>query len=172
MFVKELKTRYDGSVAEYECRFVRQRDHELVLLYEIPQSFQMELAGESLQIPAGTLTVAYYWTERPYNVYHWRTADGIYLGSYFNIVKDTAFGDGTVSYTDMIVDLMVMPSGSYTILDEDELPEPLPRFEQGYVKDSLERLISELGDVIRYLKGETDQLIQDGSIREIALRPS
>lgn len=168
MYVKERKTRYDGSVAEYECRFVRQRDHELVLLYEIPQSFQMAVAGRPFRIPAGTFTVAYYWTQRPYNVYHWRTADGTYLGSYFNIVRDTVFGQGMVSYTDMIVDLMVMPDGSYTVLDQDELPEPLLHFEQGYVKESLEHLITELDDVIQYLEDETDQLIGEGFIREIA----
>lgn len=139
-----------------------------MLLYKIPRSFNMIVADRTLHIPSGTVTVAYYWEERPYNVYHWRTPDGTYLGSYFNIVKETSIAKSGVSYTDMIIDVMVMPDGSYTVLDEEELPEPLNVFEKGFVKRSLEQLLADLDRLVHYLRNETDRLIAEGKIEEIA----
>lgn len=42
-----------------------------------------------------------------------------------------------VSFEDLILDIMVLPSGEYFILDEDELDEPLEQFEDGYVEKAL-----------------------------------
>lgn len=167
MYIRERKTRYDGSVAEYPCRLVRRREHEVVLLYRIPDSFQMEAGERHVHIPSGTLTVAYYWNNRPYNVYHWRSPEGTYLGSYFNIVRHTQFGEREVSYTDMIVDVYAFPDGRYVILDEDELPEPLPAFEGGAVYRAVQQLIGEMEDVTNYLLSATDALIASGAITEI-----
>jgi len=90
-----------------------------------------------LIIPKGSYTIAYYWKDRPYNLYVWRDIKGKYLGSYFNIVKNTQIKDEVVSFEDLIIDIMVLPNGEYFILDEDELPEPLGNFEGGYVKEAL-----------------------------------
>ena len=40
-------------------------------------------------------------------------------------------------FEDLIIDILVLPSGEYFILDEDELPEPLESFEDGYVAEAL-----------------------------------
>lgn len=129
----------------------------------------MIAADRTLYIPSGTVTIAYYWDGRPYNVYHWRTPDGRYLGSYFNIVKETSIVENGVSYTDMIIDVMVMPDGSYAVLDEEELPEPLNVFENGFVKRSLEQLLDEVDGLVHYLRNETDRLIAEGKIQGIAI---
>ena len=42
-----------------------------------------------------------------------------------------------MSFEDLIIDILVLPSGEYFILDEDELPEPLEGFEGGYVNEAL-----------------------------------
>lgn len=167
MHVIERKKRYDGTVTEYRCRLVRRREREMVLLYAIPQPFKLNAASWTVHIPAGTYTVAYYWEHLPYNVYHWRTPAGISLGSYFNIVKDTCIAENCVSYTDMIVDVMVMPNGDYAVLDEDELPAPLDVFENGRVKSSVDQLLRHLDEVMRYLYEETDRLIEAGNIKGI-----
>ena len=36
-----------------------------------------------------------------------------------------------MSFEDLIIDILVLPSGEYFILDEDELPEPIEVFEGG-----------------------------------------
>ena len=42
-----------------------------------------------------------------------------------------------MSFEDLIIDILVLPSGEYFILDEDELPESLEEFEDGYVNEAL-----------------------------------
>lgn len=168
MNITERKTRYDGSVSEYNCRFVRRKEQELVLVYKIPKQFHIEAGNRTVDIPSGSVTVAYYWEDHPYNVYHWRTPDGMYLGSYFNIVKDTSISEKTVSYVDLIVDLMVWPDGFHAVLDLDELPEPLAAFENGSVERGLQQLIDRKAEMVDYLINETDRLIIDGFIKEIA----
>ncbi len=61
----------------------------------------------------------------------------MYVGSYFNVVKNTQITDELVSFEDLIIDILVLPSGEYFILDEDELPESLEEFEDGYVNEAL-----------------------------------
>lgn len=169
MKILERKVRYDGTVSEYECQVVKREREELVLLYEIQQGFRMKMNGQQVHIPAETITVGFYWEDRPYNVYHWRTKEGTYLGSYFNMVKDTTISGQTVSYVDLIVDLMVLPDGSHAVLDLDELPEEFSAFENGSVKRDLQRLLERKGPIIDYLINETDRLISEQSITSIQL---
>ena len=93
-----------------------------------------------LTIPKGSYTIAYYWENHPYNLYIWRDEKGNYLGSYFNIVKNTYMTDELVSFKDLLIDIMVLPNGEYFILDKDELPESLDQFENGYVIHALNSL--------------------------------
>lgn len=139
-----------------------------MLLYQIPDNFRLEAGEQSVKIPAGTYTIAFYWQDRPYNVYHWRTPAGTYLGSYFNIVSDTEIAEKMVSYTDMIIDVMVLPDGSYTVLDEDELSVPLQEFAGGAVAQHLNQLIAQLDSLHTYIKEETDREIEKGNIKGIS----
>lgn len=167
MHMLERKRRYDGTVAEYACRFIRREGQELILLYVVPESFRIEAVHETVHIPPGTVTVAYYWEERPYNAYHWRAPDGTYLGTYFNLVRETAIAHNAVTYEDLIVDIMVLPSGHHAVLDLDELPQPLSRFEHGDVARHVRELIEAKDEIVRYLMRETDRLIAARQIHEI-----
>lgn len=168
MLIRERKVRYDGSIAEYDCRIVKRKERSLVLLYEIPYEFHIDAGGRTVHIPPKTMTVGFYWEDRPYNVYHWRTKAGAYLGSYFNLVRDTSILERTVSYVDLIVDLMVLPDGSHAVLDLDELPEPLSVFENGRVEQHLQQLIDQKDGIVADLIDETNQLIERQWITEIA----
>lgn len=169
MNILERKVRYDGTVSEYHCRLVDRNEQGLVLVYEIPQNFTMEVNHQPVHIPAGAVTVGFYWEDRPYNVYHWRTKEGSYLGSYFNLVKDTSITERRVSYIDLIVDVMVLPDGSHAVLDLDELPQPLHSFEDGSVEWHLQQLISQKDKIVAELKHVTNAFIVKRSITEIAL---
>lgn len=136
----ERKIRYDSVVVEYNCKLLKVQNQNVVLFHIIQESFTMIADQIKLTIPKGSYSVAYYWKDRPYNLYIWRDNKGKYLGSYFNIVKNTYMTDKLVSFEDLIIDIMVLPNGEYFILDEDELPETLDRFENGSVLQTLKLL--------------------------------
>ncbi|KAF0820935.1 hypothetical protein KIS4809_0462 [Bacillus sp. ZZV12-4809] len=144
----ERKIRYDSEIVEHHCMLLTAENHRAVLFHIIEDSFTMIAGQTQLTIPKGSYTIAYYWEDRPYNLYFWRDAEGGYLGSYFNIVKDTVLTDGMVSFEDLIIDMLVLPNGDIFILDEDELPEPLESFESGAVQQSLCVLKESLDSVL------------------------
>ncbi|WP_237980187.1 DUF402 domain-containing protein [Bacillus thuringiensis] len=135
--IVERKIRYDSTIVDHTCLLLEKQLQSIVLFHEVQYSFTMTAHRASLTIPKGSYTIAYYWENRPYNLYIWRDKNGMYLGSYFNIVKNTQITDKLVSFEDLIIDILVLPSGEYFILDEDELPEPLEGFEGGYVNEAL-----------------------------------
>ena len=146
--VTERKIRYDGGIVEYACVPLDVRERSAVLFHAVREPFTMAAGGREIRIPAGSYTIAYYWTDRPYNLYFMRDGKGRVLGSYFNIVRNTVIGGSLVCYEDLIVDVLVLPDGDIAVLDEHELPEPIDRFENGYVRRALDALSASLGDVM------------------------
>lgn len=123
------------------------QNQSAVLFHIIEDTFTMIAHQARLTIPKGSYTIAYYWEDRPYNLYFWRDHRGNYLGSYFNIVRNTVISDGMVSFEDLIIDILVLPNGEYFILDEDELPDSLEKFENGSVQKALNLLIKSIHNV-------------------------
>ena len=118
MNVFEVKRRLDGSVRTYPCEAAEiGRDHA-VLLYRLPGQGRVA----DLVLPAGTLTVAYYWADRPYNVYHWIGPSGETLGYYFTLSGPVCIGTDRLEWEDLEVDVLVTPDGRVQILDEDAVP--------------------------------------------------
>jgi predicted RNA-binding protein associated with RNAse of E/G family len=117
--ILEVKRRLDGTVRTYPCEAAEIADDHAVLLYRLPG--QGRVAG--LTLPAGTLTVAYYWAGRPYNVYHWIAPSGETLAHYFNLSGPVNIGPERLEWEDLEVDVLVTPDGRVQILDEDAVPE-------------------------------------------------
>ncbi|MFF3100039.1 DUF402 domain-containing protein [Viridibacillus arvi] len=153
----ERKIRYDSTVVEYSCMLLKAQNHNFVLFHEILDSFTMIANHQKkLTISKGSYTIAYYWKDRPYNLYIWRDNKGNYIGSYFNIVKNTYMIDNLVSFEDLIIDILVLPNGDYFILDEDELPKPLDQFEDGLVQQTLNSLTDSLDILLTQIISETE----------------
>ncbi|MEL4026029.1 DUF402 domain-containing protein [Lysinibacillus endophyticus] len=146
--ITERKIRYDSKIVEYKCRLLSSQNHCIVLFHLIKEPFTMKVNDLHITIPLGSYTIAYYWLDRPYNLYFWRDKEGNYLASYFNIVKNTKFLESIVSFEDLIIDVLVLPNGEYFILDEDELPVVLEEFENGLAKRALETLLNSIDDVL------------------------
>jgi predicted RNA-binding protein associated with RNAse of E/G family len=70
------------------------------------------------------VTIAHYWADRPYNVYHWIDR-GRTVAYYCNVVDSTSIAPDLVSYVDLVVDVLIDPKGNALVLDEDELPTDL-----------------------------------------------
>jgi predicted RNA-binding protein associated with RNAse of E/G family len=139
--IVERKTRLDGSVVEYRCEpLVVEAGRRAVVRYVTERDRPLE--GTDLVLRKGTVTVAHFWADRPYNVYHW-LAQGRTVALYVSIATDTTIEPGTITYRDLVVDVLIRPSGAIEILDEDELPPSLePRYRLAIAK-ALETCVTE-----------------------------
>ncbi|WRP08796.1 DUF402 domain-containing protein [Rossellomorea aquimaris] len=153
--ILERKIGYVGRVVEHRCRLLKAGVKDVVLFHKIEETFTMTTNQSSLTIPEGSYTLAYYWKDRAYNVYIWRDHRGEYLGSYFNIVRNTNINKEVVSFEDLIIDVLVFADGKASVLDEEELPVSMEEFENGYVMEELQLLVDDLVDFLPKLISET-----------------
>jgi uncharacterized protein len=118
MSIIEVKRRLDGSVRTYPCDAAEVADDHAVLLYRIQGAGRVA----DVALTPGTLTVAYYWTDRPYNVYHWIAPSGDTLAYYFNLSGPVSIGRDRVEWEDLEVDVLITPDRRVQVLDEDAVP--------------------------------------------------
>jgi predicted RNA-binding protein associated with RNAse of E/G family len=119
----ERKTRLDGSVSDYRCeRLSLEVGRRAVLRYVMDR--ERVIGDTGVVLHPGQITIAHYWTDRPYNVYHWLDGDST-IAYYCNIASDTIIREDLVGYTDLVVDVLLRPSGETLVLDEEELPPDL-----------------------------------------------
>ncbi|HLJ61263.1 MAG TPA: DUF402 domain-containing protein [bacterium] len=118
MQVLEIKRTLAGETKTYACRAAEMTADRAVLLYTLERPGTVG----GLTLPAGTLTVAYYWTDRPYNVYHWIAPDGTTLAYYFNLSGPPRIEHARLEWEDLEVDVLVTPDARARVLDEDRVP--------------------------------------------------
>lgn len=102
---------------------------------------------DGVRLEPGGETIAYYWTTRPYNVYHWLRPDGATAGFYFNAARDTVISDNRVEWTDLGLDLLVLPDGQAVWVDEAEVAV-LPEADRDAVRHIRQRLADEHREVV------------------------
>jgi predicted RNA-binding protein associated with RNAse of E/G family len=156
--ITERKTRLDGSVVEYACEpLVVEAGRRAVVCYVAEQDRPLE--GTDLVLRKGTVTVGHFWTDRPYNVYHWLEA-GSTVALYVSIATDTTIEPDAISYRDLVVDVLIRPSGAIEILDEDELPPSIePRYRLVIAK-ALETCITEAKRLTAEIERETRAMLR------------
>lgn len=156
----ERKIRYNQTIVEHECILLETKKERHVLFHKIKTPFSMTASERKLTIWEGSYTLAFYWENRPFNLYIWRDEQGKYLGAYFNIVKNTNITEKILSFEDLIIDVLVFPDGRYFILDEDELPTPLEEFENGDVRLSLNLLLGMLDTFLPAMLSEAEHIFK------------
>jgi hypothetical protein len=109
----EVKRRLDGSSEEFDCPLVHRAERVVVVSFKLPAA-----VGD---VPKGTTTLGWFWTRRPYDLYRFIAKDGEVLRHRFDVVDDVVIAEDRVEYLDLIVDVVVSPTGEITIEDEDEL---------------------------------------------------
>jgi hypothetical protein len=122
--ILELKRTLDGREKRFECRLLTlasDRRHAAVL-WVAPAAMLVH----GVDLPAGTVSVGHFWTDRHYNVYHWLDGAGETLGYYFNICDQTRIDAERIDWRDLTVDVLALPGGRLDVLDEHELPAQLP----------------------------------------------
>ncbi len=149
----ERKTRLDGSTEDYLCeRLILEVDHHAVLRYVMQR--EMNIDGTDVTLRSGHVTVSHYWIDRPYNVYHWLDGDRT-IAYYCNVVADTTIRDDLVAYTDLVVDVLMRPSGETLVLDEEELPPDLAPARRAVIARALDTITSGPRRLIAEIERET-----------------
>lgn len=83
----------------------------------------------------------YFYTDRWYNVFEIRAADGRLKGWYCNITRPARVAADEVAAEDLALDLWVAPNGRTQVLDEDEFARlPLSAAERKAARSALEEL--------------------------------
>jgi len=105
-------------------------------------------------LPVGTITEALYWADRPYHVWQFTAPDGTILGHRFDICINTHIWPDRVIWTDLGLDLWVLPGGVSHWQDEDEVAqlvrmEHLSPDEVAYSEEARKRLDREWREAIR-----------------------
>jgi predicted RNA-binding protein associated with RNAse of E/G family len=151
--ITERKTRLDGTVVEYPCEaLVVEPSRRAVVRYVIDGDRRLE--GTDLVLRAGTVTIGHFWTDRPYNLYHWLEGTRT-IAFYVSISSDTTIDRETIAYTDLVVDVLLRPSGAIEVLDEDELPPDLDPRHRLAIAKALETCVTEARRLIAEIERET-----------------
>lgn len=128
--IVEVKRTLLGREKRFECGVLRRAGTHIVVLYVSPVAMHVH----GVDLAPGTVTFGHFWTDRPYNVYHWLDPqhgkmngemNGQTIGHYLNLSADTRILDQPeplLEWLDLVVDVLVMPGGHVTVLDEDEIP--------------------------------------------------
>jgi hypothetical protein len=120
--ILEIKRKLSGQAKEFNCRVLSRDGTHLVVLFIA----RGEMNVHGVVLPAGTATFGHFWSDRPYNVYHWLNPDdGATIGYYLNLAEETTISEDRLEWRDMIVDVLVSRDGQATVLDEDEIPADL-----------------------------------------------
>ncbi len=152
--IVERKRRLDGSVDEFACDALAiEPGKRAVLRYLIERDHPVGPGGLVL-LRRGNVTIGHYWRDRAFNVYHW--LDGPRTIAYYcNVAADTAIGADAVEYLDLVVDVLLRPSGAIDVLDEDELPADLSPAHRGTIAKALEELVTNPRRLIAEIERES-----------------
>ena len=159
MQVLEVKRTLDGAVHTFSCVAAEVTPSRAVLLYAMSRA--RRVAG--LELPSGTMTVAYYWADRPYNVYHWVSRSGQTLAWYFDVSGVVRIGGGRVEWDDLEVDVLVTPDLRAQILDEDRLPVELAPAQREAIAEARARVLREYADVAREVEAASRAFLRRGA---------
>jgi hypothetical protein len=122
--ILEVKRTLDGREKRFDCRLLALADggRHAAVLWVAPAAMHVH----GVDLPAGTVSVGHFWTDRHYNVYHWLDRAGETLGYYFNICDQTRIEPGVIDWRDLVVDVLALPGGRLDVLDEHDLPAEVP----------------------------------------------
>ena len=153
--VVEIKRTLDGRRLTYTCTACCLRPPTRAVLFYVSTQGWTHHAPE-IRVPPGSLTFAYYWSDRLYNVYHWVHPMGQTVGFYFNIADKTDIRPGEVEWEDLAVDYWLPPDDQGAFLDETDLPADLDLSIVNTIESARAQLTKKARNVARDVERETD----------------
>ena len=119
--ITEVKETLTGARKTFSCHVIERNEGAAVVLFVSRAPVRVH----DVELPAGTVTFGYFWTERDYNVYHWMSPDGATRAFYVNLSEGARLEGDVLTWRDLTVDILIPPVGEPVVLDEDEIPPTL-----------------------------------------------
>jgi predicted RNA-binding protein associated with RNAse of E/G family len=155
--IVEVKRTLDGKIVEYASEpLLVEPAMRAVLLCRIDEP--EVVAGGRMTLAPGTLSVGYFWFDRPYNVYHW-LYHGKTLVHYINIGRFHSLSESALVWDDYAVDILAYPDGTVEVIDEDEIPETVDPETRTFIADATAAVLAELDPIVATVNAETPTLL-------------
>jgi hypothetical protein len=154
--VVETKETRGGARKTVTSELVERSQNHAIVLFISPSSMQVD----KVALPAGTATFGFFWTDRPFNVYHWMSPAGSTLGIYFNVSDRTRIAPDNLSVTwrDLALDILVLPGGQVSVLDEDDIPPDLDGPTRAFIANAKESLLHDAPALTREVETTSSRL--------------
>jgi hypothetical protein len=154
----ELKRTLDGRTIAYPVEpLLVEAGVRAVLLFRIdgPEV----IAGGRVTLEPGTLSLGYFWCERPYNVYQWLYG-GETLVHYINLGRCVRLSDQELVWDDYAVDILAYPDGTVHVVDEEEVPATLDATTRGLIAGAKHDVLADVAAVVAACEAETRTLLR------------
>ena len=135
--ILEVKRHLDGREEVYECQRVLVTPNEAVVRFQIPVDVGV--------VPAGTLTIGFFWRWRNYNLYRFVSPESDVLGHRFDVVSEVRIAPDRVKYLDLLLDVLAWPDGTVTVEDEEDVAQALA---DGLLTPEQSRIIDRTREVL------------------------
>lgn len=152
--VVEVKRTLAGAEKTFACELLEERTGAAVLRYVTAQA--IDVCG--VHLPAGTVTYGHFWTDRPYNVYHFQTPAGATIALYVNVADRTRVVPGRVEWRDLVVDGLVRPDGTAELWDLGDLPAGVDAPVRRAVGEVLDRLAGDPAGLLREVESASARI--------------
>ncbi|MBI9045620.1 MAG: DUF402 domain-containing protein [Anaerolineaceae bacterium] len=138
IFVIKLNMR-EEEVWRYPGEVIFEDSNEILIEAYLNRD---DLMSHGIFLNRGDLFLEKYFIQKYYNIYEiYDHATGKLKNWYCNICKPASVKNGSISYIDLALDLMVFPDGRQLVLDEDEFEEAdLDNETRLYALEALEEL--------------------------------
>ncbi len=114
----ELKLKPGGERRQYATELIhRARGFVLVRFHMLSGGGPPDLP---VTVPPGSVSLGYFWSRRPYNLYRWRDPAGMLIAHRFDAVTDVEITPAAVTYRDLVLDWWVLPGDVLLEEDRDE----------------------------------------------------
>ena len=121
-----------GGEAVFECELIGLEAGCGILRYVINKPARVD----SVSLEPGSVTYAFYWQDRPFNLYWWREPDQRTIAYYFNLADSVKLSRREFLWRDLVVDILILPDGRLFVLDRDELPSGLDSHLRAYIESA------------------------------------
>ena len=159
--ILEVKRTLAGVETRFECRQLARAATHLAVLWIAPAPMHVH----GVDLPAGTVSIGHFWTDRFYNVYHWLDTDRATVGYYFNLADHTSWTDERLSWRDLTVDVLATPGGRLDVLDEDELPANLDGEAQAHIQAGKAAILGATAAVLAEIETASRALLPGARVK-------
>ena len=149
----EIKKLYNGMDRQFLCDRKYLEESFGILQFILDKDYYVE----DLFFPKNTISLGFYWENRPYNIYQWFDNNKL-IASYFNISDSTRLSSSKFIWRDLVLDILVPVNSNYKILDQDELKAIKDKEILNYIHQAQLQIIQDHKMIIQELDDFTNRL--------------